>query len=321
MKKYEAEAKFGHDSKEYKALEEEDTADKFIITSFYGVNGFAGFRLFDPDCANAITAVGRKIVNGLATFLTGHGFPVEYGDTDSIFVKLGEREYGAKVSDLVQQYLNTTLAEMGVKGTTINVKFEKFFKWCIFKRRKIRKGVYEAVKKKYVAHMIWSEGQDCDYMYIRGFETRRSDAPPVLKSTMEKFFEILRSGDFKKAVEVLRECKRTWHTRGPMELGIPRQVHKIHPDITNPWTEGKKEGEAQGLRYDPETAPSLLYTIGSPGVICIQKGHTLPASFSIDYEKMFEKTIKKKFEPLLEAMEINWEREIEPRGEDISKWF
>ena len=325
-KKYEAEEKFGHDSPEYVALEEEDTADKFIITSFYGVNGFSGFRLFDPDCANAITAVGRKIIIGLQKYLGANGFPVEYGDTDSVFVSMQALANGNRVSDLIAEYLDTTLKAMGVTDVAIKVKFEKFFKWCIFKRRKIRKGVYEPVKKKYVAHMTWSEGQDTDYMYIRGFETRRSDVSPILKKTMLEFFDIMRRGTFDEALKYLKTVKDNFKSYSPIELGIPRQIHGKHPKIENPWQRGVRYGkEFWNLQYDEETAPSLLYLRGSGlaeslDCICIQSQHELPKGCIINYEMMFEKVIRRKFESLVEAMGKNWKKEIEGLA-TMDQWF
>lgn len=316
-KKYIAEEKYGHDSPEYVALEEEDTADKFIITSFYGVNGFAGFRLFDPDCANAITAVGRKIIVGLQKYLGENGFPVEYGDTDSVFVSMQSLANGDRVSQLIAQYLETTLNAMGVHDVAIKVKFEKFFKWCIFKRRKVGKGKYEPVKKKYVAHMTWSEGQDTDYMYIRGFETRRSDVAPILKRTMNEFFEIMRRGTFDEALKYLKTVKDSFKELSPIELAIPRQIHGKTPKVENPWQRGVRYGkEFWNMQYDEQTAPGLLYLKGtglgeSLDCICIQSQHELPKGCIIDYETMFEKIIKKKFEPLVEAMGKNWKTEIE----------
>jgi DNA polymerase elongation subunit (family B) len=326
QKKYEAEEKYGHDSAEYVALEEEDTADKFIITSFYGVNGFAGFRLFDPDCANAITTVGRKIITGLQKYLGENGFPVEYGDTDSVFVSMESLDNGDRVSNLIAQYLDTTLSGMGVNDVAIKVKFEKFFEWCIFKRRKVKKGVYEPVKKKYVAHMTWSEGQDTDYMYIRGFETRRSDVSPILKKTMNAFFELMRQGHFNHAIDYLKDVKKNFKSMDPHDLAIPRQIKTTESKIENPWQRGVRFGkEFYNYQYDSDTAPGLIYLRGSGraeslDVICIQSQHDLPAGCQIDYEKMFEKIIQKKFEPLIEAMGEDWKIRIEGM-KTLEQWF
>ena len=345
-RKRNAEETYGHDSPEFKALEEEDTADKFIITSFYGVNSFAGFRLFDPDCANAITAVGRQIILGLKEYLGNHGYPVEYGDTDSVFVSMSAasdeskvESEGAKVSELIANFLDEKLTSMGVTGTAIDVKFEKFFEWCIFKQTEVKKGVWEPVKKKYVAHMTYTEGsggkmEKTDYMYVRGFETRRSDTSPILKDTMNKIFdEKLRHGDFIGAVEVLKSVKKRWKDYDPITIAIPRKVNseksfnkKLGREIENAWQRGVRFGKEKfKFQYDDQSAPSLLYIDRAKGmpdvdVICIQEHHNFPQNLEIDYPTMWEKVIKKKFEPLLQAMDISWDKEIEGQ-QGIDQWF
>jgi len=323
-RKRDAEEKFGHDSKEFKALEEEDTADKFIITSFYGVNGFAGFRLFDPECANAITAVGRAIINGLKEYLGARGYPVEYGDTDSVFVKMRKMEDGFEVRDLIADFLREKLTSMGVAGTDIVVKYEKYFDWCIFKRRKVGKNKWESVKKRYVAHMTYTEGsggkmEPTSYMYVRGFETRRSDAPKILKGAMNKFFEFMKNRNYDKSIKILKRLKKQFPNMPPEVIAIPRKVDlTAEYKVKNPWIEGCKYGKEQlHWNYDEQTAPSLLYLkrvgpdMPSTNVICIQPDKILPATAEIDYNLMFDKVIRKKFEPLLDAMGLNWDKEIE----------
>jgi len=324
-----AEEQYGHDSPQFKALEEEDTADKFIITSFYGVNGFAGFRLYDPDCANAITAVGRQFIEGLVPYLGKRGFPVEYGDTDSVFVKLNTVNDGDTVSKLISEFLTEKLRSMGVNEGAIQVKFEKFFEWCIFKQREIRKGVYEPVKKKYVAHMTWTEGlggkmEPTDYMYIRGFETRRSDSSPILKDTMKQFFNYMQKNQFDEAIKVLKKVKKNWNNYSPIDIAIPKKITTLNPKTDNPWIRGITYGKQLGWRYDDQSAVQLLYLSYSGGknmdVICLQKHHSLPSDFKIDYNMMFEKVIQNKFEDLIDAMGKDWKIDIEGL-KTLEGWF
>lgn len=324
-RKRNAEKEFGHDSPQYKALEEEDTADKFIITSFYGVMAFPRFRLFDPDCANAITAVGRMVINGLAEYLKLKGFPVEYGDTDSVFVNCKSIDGGYKVKDLIHEYLDEKLKSMGVTGSEIEVKFEKFFDKIAFKRRKVSKGKWVPVKKKYAAKMTWSEGQKCNMVYVKGFETRRSDTPEILKNTMEKFFDVwLIEDNESQALTLIKTIKEKFEEVSPYEIAVPRQIHKANE--SSPWVRGMKYGETLGWRYDESTAPRLLYVkrVGSPlmptDVICIQDNHKLPPEIEIDFDLMFEKIVKKKFEPILDAMGYHWNVAIEGHKQ-LDQWF
>ena len=324
-RKRNAEKEFGHDSPQYKALEEEDTADKFIITSFYGVMAFPRFRLFDPDCANAITAVGRLVINGLADHLKLKGFPVEYGDTDSVFVNCKSIEGGHNVKELIRQYLDTKLKSMGVTGNEIDVKFEKFFEKVAFKRRKVSKGKWVPVKKKYAAKMTWSEGHTCNMVYIKGFETRRSDTPDILKHTMEKFFNIWLIDDNESgALTLIKNIKNKFESVAPYEIAVPRQVHTANE--SSPWVRGMQYGKTLGWKYDESTAPRLLYVkrVSPPlmptDVICIQDNHKLPPEVEIDFDIMFEKVVKKKFEPIFDAMGYHWNVVIEG-VKQLDQWF
>ena len=328
--KREAAVKYGHDSVECKNLEETETATKFINTSFYGVNGFKNFRLFDEECANAITAVGRKIIIEMKDKLEKKGFPVEYGDTDSTFVNIKTVENGEVVSKYIKEIINNTLTSMGVRGEGISVKFEKYFDWIVFKRRKVKKGVYVTVKKKYIGYCTYSEGKNGnmekdDYLYIRGFETRRSDASKFLKDTMKVFFENMKGGDIKPSIDVLRKAKQEFFNTKYQDIAIPRRVDS--PDSNNPWARGVKYG-IDNLKwvYDPNEAPSLLYidrvtgSLPSTDCICVQSNIELPEEFIIDYNTMFEKIIKKKFEPILDSLGLNWNVEMEGQKK-LESWF
>ena len=64
-------------------------AVKIIMNSFYGVLGSGGCRFYDPRLASSITLRGHQIITESRTWLEQHGYPVIYGDTDSLFVLLG----------------------------------------------------------------------------------------------------------------------------------------------------------------------------------------------------------------------------------------
>ena len=63
-------------------------AIKIIMNSFYGVLGSAGCRFFDSRLASSITRRGHQILQETAAFIEQQGWPVIYGDTDSVFVWL-----------------------------------------------------------------------------------------------------------------------------------------------------------------------------------------------------------------------------------------
>lgn len=65
-------------------------AIKVLSNSFYGVLGYDGFRLTDIDTASAVTTTGQFISYNTREFVESMGFRVIYGDTDSLFIEMGE---------------------------------------------------------------------------------------------------------------------------------------------------------------------------------------------------------------------------------------
>jgi DNA polymerase II len=65
-------------------------AIKIIMNSFYGVLGSSGCRFFDPRVCSSITLRGHEIIQKSHAWIEEQGYQVIYGDTDSLFVWLGE---------------------------------------------------------------------------------------------------------------------------------------------------------------------------------------------------------------------------------------
>jgi DNA polymerase II len=65
-------------------------ATKILMNSLFGVLGASASRLFSPAVANAITRAGQHVIRLAAQIVASRGHRVIYGDTDSLFVDLGE---------------------------------------------------------------------------------------------------------------------------------------------------------------------------------------------------------------------------------------
>src|SRR5207247_5076480 len=65
-------------------------ATKILMNSLFGVLGSPASRLFSPAVANAITTAGQHVIRLAAAAVADAGHRVIYGDTDSLFVDLGE---------------------------------------------------------------------------------------------------------------------------------------------------------------------------------------------------------------------------------------
>jgi DNA polymerase-2 len=69
-------------------------ATKILMNSLFGVLGAAASRLFSPAAANAITTAGQHVIRLAAAAVERRGHRVIYGDTDSLFVDVGEPDSG-----------------------------------------------------------------------------------------------------------------------------------------------------------------------------------------------------------------------------------
>src|SRR5581483_8187432 len=67
-------------------------AIKILMNSLFGVLGSPASRLFAPAVANAITTAGQHVIQLAAAAAAAHGHRVIYGDTDSLFVDVGEAD-------------------------------------------------------------------------------------------------------------------------------------------------------------------------------------------------------------------------------------
>src|SRR5207247_1035540 len=65
-------------------------ATKILMNSLFGVLGSPASRLFSPAVANAITTAGQHVIRLAVGAVADLGHRVIYGDTDSLFVDLGE---------------------------------------------------------------------------------------------------------------------------------------------------------------------------------------------------------------------------------------
>mgnify|MGYP002813237466 CR=1 FL=1 len=317
---------FGESSPEYIRAHQFDAAIKTVMNGVYGVVGNPAFRLFDLDCANAITSVGRNIIRGLAEELESKNFPAVYGDTDSIFAKVQSLENVPAAKIIITDYLGSRLMESGVDSDAIDVQFEKFFTRLLFKRREKRRNVWIPVKKKYVGYMTFADDHPCDILFIRGFETRRSDTSKILNEKMMEFFiSVVQKNDLKSGLKMLKELKESFPKLNPYEFAVPRAMHKEVE--SSPWFRGMRYAQKHcGYKFDEETAPRLLYIKrvigGFPGTdaFCIQEGMEVPKWLEIDYNLMFEKVIRKKFSPILHELGINWDKEFNG-VKDLDEWF
>lgn len=68
-------------SPEYEMLDQQQSVLKIIMNTYYGVSGYARFRLFDNEIASAVTSAGRAIIEYTRKYIESKGYSAIYGDS------------------------------------------------------------------------------------------------------------------------------------------------------------------------------------------------------------------------------------------------
>jgi len=108
-------------------------ATKILMNSLFGVLGSPASRLFSPAVANAITLAGQHVIRLAAAAMAARGHRVIYGDTDSVFVDLGEPDTaaaerrGAMLAGDVGAEVGATIAREFGCTSHLELEFEKVY--------------------------------------------------------------------------------------------------------------------------------------------------------------------------------------------------
>ena len=163
-------------------------AVKILMNSFYGVLGARGCRFFDPRLASSITMRGHDIIRRSKACIEGEGFEVIYGDTDSLFVLLGERagarEVAAGLAERLNRWWKERLAEEHDLESCLEVEFESLFERFLMPT--IR-GTAKGTKKRY-AGLVRDGGTGAPELVFKGLETVRTDWTPLARRFQRELY-------------------------------------------------------------------------------------------------------------------------------------
>jgi len=333
------------DSPEWNLLYQHQFALKFLITSFYGVFAYTGFRLYKLEIASSITFLGRDLMQHAIMIVEGDKWfnrVVLYGDTDSFFTTMQKVSWEELLR--VQEMVNEELKQLCVKRgyqTTVSMKAERIYDGIIFmylsgaskvklmKRRK-KKVRQEGAKKKYYGRIKWQDGKfiEKDKWDNKNTAAKRSDAS---RFTHEVQTRVLQDPINKVPVQLIEEyvelMKVEIRKRPLVEVGIPRGVKSFYEN--SPWSKGSLWMRDH---FDPlvlqHLKPKLLYVkpaeIGKlkkrdgtnctpTDCVCFDDPDTLPPEIRkcIDWDKMIQKTITAKTAEIVVAVSAKKQKTME----------
>ena len=184
----------------------DEYALKTLANATYGYLGFFAARWYSKECAESITALGRRYITDTIKKAEEKGFEVIYGDTDSLMIT-----GNAKNIQRFLDYINKKLPGI------MELEYEGFYKRGIFVST-----ATGGAKKRYA--LIDEKGN----IEIKGFEFVRGDWSKIAKEAQEKVLEFVLNNKEKEAVKFVNEVIRKIKKGGidKEKLVISRQLTK-----------------------------------------------------------------------------------------------
>jgi DNA polymerase-2 len=192
-----------------RALEAGDTAAsqvyKILMNSFYGVLGTAACRYGRTELAGAITSFARKWLLLSRDWFIERGFPVLYGDTDSLFVETGlgdgasYGDFARRCGDLARDcgaFLAGRIREEYGLESFIELRFEKAYRRLLIPplRSFHAEGEARGRAKGYAGYLLREDGGEGLSVEVKGMEAVRSDATPLARRLQVELLALVFSG-------------------------------------------------------------------------------------------------------------------------------
>ena len=227
------------------AMEKRQWTYKIILNSAYGAMGFPFFRLYKPECADAITYFARQALK-FATVKFNSDHKVLYGDTDSIFVKSnGKSEHEMKnaLVEFNHQLRNEFIAKYNTglpdEYMLMDLKFEYDLEYIYFGNS----------KKRYYGIV-----RDTGKKYIRGMNIIRKDAPTFLKKALNVVTEMAVRD--KLTLDHLVKLRQKITTIDYKDIGISKKFTKKF----NQYTKNKPQHIKASMWANDKLGTSITHT-------------------------------------------------------------
>jgi len=259
------------DTREYEELFARVQSLKILANSYYGYLAYPRSRWYSRECGESVTAWGRHFIQETIEKGEKAGFAVLYGDTDSIFLLMGEKKKEDALAFMKK--INDSLPG------DMELELEGFYPRGVFVTKKHMGKEDKGAKKKYA--LIGEDGR----IKIRGFELVRRDWSNVAKTTQRKVLEaILKDGSKEKAVKIVKDIiEELKGGNVPLEdLTIYTQMRKDPNkyDIVSPEISAAKKAAEAGMQI--EKGMMIGYVITKKGASISDKAQLVELAKDYD---------------------------------------
>ncbi len=282
------------------------TAIKILMNSFYGVLGTTGCRFFDPRLASSVTMRGHQIIQDSKVFIERAGYEVIYGDTDSLFVRVGDaatvegsRAIGRKLAaDINAYWAEWCEREHGVTSR-LEMEFEThYLRFYLPTKRHSDEGS----KKRYAGWIVGKSGEP--EVVVKGMEAARTDWTKLARGFQLELFRRVFSDELEGiAAWVKAEVQAVRAGARDDLLVYSKKLRRAPSEYTNT---PPHVAAALILGGNPRRVSYYITSAGAQPV-----GHV---DAPIDYEHYIEKQLQPAAEGILDEIGVSFERIADLQG-------
>jgi len=282
-------------------------AIKIIMNSFYGVLGSGGCRFYDTRLASSITLRGHEIIQQTAQWIE-EKYQVIYGDTDSVFVLIGEghscvqaQDIGKEMARDINQRWHDKLQDEHQLPCELELEFETHYQKFLMPT--IRNSELGS-KKRYAG--LLSQG-DTSTLIFKGLESVRSDWTLLAREFQQTLYRLVFDDIDPKAYILETVAKLNdgqldhqliYKKRLRRELS--HYVKNVPPQVKAARLADEHNAKlGRPLQYQHKGAISYVMTVSGPEPIDYTTGQ-------IDYQHYIDKQIEPIADGILPFIELTF---------------
>ncbi|MGB0732692.1 MAG: DNA polymerase II [Pontibacterium sp.] len=292
-------------------------AIKIIMNSFYGVLGSNVCRFFDQRLSSSITLRGHEILLKTQEVIEQQfGYTVIYGDTDSVFIWLGDdfdakqtHAEGRKLETELNRWWQDQLKERFNVPCHLELEFETYYSQFLMPRVR---GADKGSKKRYAGLLSDENGQQ--EMVFKGLESVRSDWTPVAREIQTELYRRVFMGEawqswlqnwVKEVLAGEHDQKLIYRKRLRQPLA---QYQKNRPPQVQAAQKAHDYYLAQGLPspYRAGSYIEYIITVNGPEEAALRQS-------PIDYQHYVDKQIMPVADTLLQFLDVSFEALVAPQ--------
>ncbi|MFW1677886.1 DNA polymerase II [Pontibacter sp. JAM-7] len=292
-------------------------AIKIIMNAFYGVLGSNLCRFYDERLSSSITLRGHEILLKTRECIEQEfGVKVIYGDTDSVFVWLGDDYPQADATakgEAMAAYLNRwwrdNLKQRFGLESCLEIEYETHYRRFMMPTiRHSEKGS----KKRYAGLKISREGEET--LIFRGLENVRSDWTPLARQFQEQLYQKIfhdepwlpliqhtvsqvMAGQMDEALvyrKRLRQSLSDYRKNRPPQVQAALKAEQVY----------LRRG--QSSPFHPGSRIAYLMTVNGPEPVEFRQS-------PLDYQHYIEKQIRPVAESILQFLGVDFDTLITPQ--------